>query len=50
VADVTAALADGALSVGAECCLPLHHFRLEETAEAHAAVEAGAVGKVLVQL
>lgn len=50
VADVTAALADGALSVGAESGLPLHRFALEETAEAHAAVEAGAVGKVLVQV
>jgi NADPH2:quinone reductase len=47
---MTAALADGALSVGAESGLPLHRFPLEETAEAHAAVEAGAVGKVLVQV
>jgi NADPH2:quinone reductase len=28
--------------------LPLHHFPLEETPAAHAAVETGAVGKVLV--
>jgi NADPH:quinone reductase len=48
VADVAAAVADGALPVGADASLPLHRFALEQTAEAHAAVEGGAVGKVLV--
>ena len=48
VADVTAAAADGALPVGAAAGLPLHRFLLEETADAHAAVEGGAVGKVLI--
>ena len=50
VADVTAAVADGALPVGAEAGLPVHRFSLEETAEAHAAVEGGAVGKVLIDV
>jgi NADPH2:quinone reductase len=50
VGDVTAAAADGALPVGADAGLPLHRFPLERTAEAHAAVEASAVGKVLVDV
>lgn len=50
VADVTAAVADGALPVGAEAGLPVHRFSLEETAEAHASVEGGAVGKVLIDV
>lgn len=48
--DVTAAVAAGALRVGREAGVPLHHYRLEETAVAHDAVEAGAVGKVLIDL
>ena len=50
VADVSAALAAGALSVGEEEGLPLHRFPLERTADAHAAVESGTVGKVLIDL
>jgi NADPH2:quinone reductase len=50
VADVSAALADGALRVGEEAGLPLHRYPLEETADAHSAVEAGAVGKVLIDV
>jgi len=50
VEDVAAAVADGALPVGEEAGLPLHRFPLEETAAAHAAVEGGAVGKVLVDV
>ncbi|MEI7057041.1 NADPH:quinone reductase [Nocardioides sp. CCNWLW239] len=48
--DVTAAVAAGALRVGQEGGVPLHHYPLEETAAAHDAVEAGAVGKVLIDL
>lgn len=48
--DVTAAVAAGALRVGPEGGVPLHHYPLEETATAHDAVEAGAVGKVLIDL
>lgn len=48
--DVNAAVADGAYGVGDEHGLPLHHYPLERTAEAHAAVEDGAVGKVLISL
>jgi NADPH2:quinone reductase len=36
--------------VGESAGLPLHRFPLERTADAHAAVEAGAVGKVLIDL
>jgi NADPH2:quinone reductase len=50
VADVAAALAEDALPVGEEAGLPLHRFPLERTADAHAAVEGGAVGKVLIDL
>ena len=50
VEDVAAAVLDRAVRVGAEAGVPLHHFPLERTAEAHAAVEAGAVGKVLVDV
>ncbi|MEU0265312.1 NADPH:quinone reductase [Nocardioides sp. NPDC006303] len=48
--DVAAAVAAGALRVGPEGGVPLHHYPLEETAAAHDAVEAGAVGKVLIDL
>ena len=50
VADVSAALAVGALPVGEEAGLPLHRFPLERAGDAHAAVEAGAIGKVLVDV
>jgi NADPH2:quinone reductase len=50
VADVSAAAADGALPVGEDAGLPLHRFPLERTAEAHDAVERGAVGKVLIDV
>jgi NADPH:quinone reductase len=47
-ADINRAIEDGAYKVGEEAGLPLHRFTLEDTSAAHAAVEAGAVGKVLV--
>lgn len=50
VEDVAAAVEAGALRVGPEAGLPLHHFSLAQTAEAQDAVEAGAVGKVLVDV
>ena len=50
VADVAEAVRDGALPVGADAGLPLHRFPLDQTAAAHAAVEAGAVGKVLIDV
>jgi NADPH2:quinone reductase len=50
VAAVAAAVADGALPVGAGAGLPLTRFPLSETAAAHAAVEAGTVGKVLIDV
>lgn len=39
-----------ALDAGALSTPPLHRFPLEQVAEAHAAVEGGAVGKVLVEI
>jgi NADPH2:quinone reductase len=50
VLDVSAAVSDGALPVGEEAGLPLHRFSLADTAAAHAAVEGGAVGKVLIDV
>lgn len=47
---VAAAAADGALKVGAERGLPITRFPLERTADAHDAVENGAVGKVLIDV
>jgi NADPH2:quinone reductase len=48
--DITLALADGALPVGEDAGLPLHRFPLEHTADAHQAVQDGAVGKVLIDV
>lgn len=48
--DLGLALADGALPVGEHAGLPLTRFPLERTAEAHDAVEAGTIGKVLVDV
>jgi NADPH2:quinone reductase len=50
IADVSAAAAGGVLAVGADAGLPLHRFPLEQTAAAHAAVEGGVVGKVLIDV
>jgi NADPH2:quinone reductase len=50
VEDVRAALAAGALRVGEDAGVPLHHYALEDTAAAHDAVEGGAVGKVLLDV
>jgi NADPH:quinone reductase len=47
-ADINQAIQDGAFRVGEQAGLPLHRYRLEDTAAAHAAVESGAVGKVLI--
>ena len=41
---------DGAVRVGEAVGLPLHHYPLEQAADAHAAVEDGAVGKVIVDV
>ncbi|MDN3310616.1 NADPH:quinone reductase [Microbacterium oryzae] len=48
--DITAALQDGALPVGEGAGLPLTWFPLAETARAHDAVQAGTVGKVLIDV
>ena len=48
--DITLALVDGALPVGEDAGLPLHRFPLANTADAHQAVQDGAVGKVLIDV
>jgi NADPH2:quinone reductase len=48
--DIGRALVDGALPVGEDAGLPITRFPLERTAEAHDAVEAGTVGKVLIDV
>jgi NADPH2:quinone reductase len=48
--DVSAAAAAGVFAVGEAAGLPLHRFPLERTDAAHAAVEAGVVGKVLIDV
>jgi len=50
VEDVNAAVLDGAVRVGREAGLPLHVFPLEQTAQAHQAVQDGIVGKVLIDV
>ncbi len=50
IASVRAAVEDGALQVGENAGVPLHLFALEDTAAAHAAVENGVVGKVLIDI
>jgi NADPH:quinone reductase len=47
-ADINHAIEDCAFRVGEEAGLPLHRFNLEDAPAAHAAVERGAVGKVLI--
>jgi NADPH2:quinone reductase len=49
-ADINAAIRDGALTIGEDVGLPVHRFPLAATADAHRAVEAGAVGKVLIDV
>jgi NADPH2:quinone reductase len=48
--DITAAVGAGALDIGEEHGLPVHHFTLERAAEAHQAVEDAVVGKVLIDV
>jgi NADPH:quinone reductase len=50
VEDITLALGNGALPVGENAGLPLHRFPLANTAQAHQAVQDGAVGKVLIDV
>ncbi|NEA35756.1 NADPH:quinone reductase [Streptomyces sp. SID13031] len=48
--DINVAIAAGALPVGEETGLPLLRFPLDQTANAHQAVESGATGKVLITI
>ncbi|WP_332262363.1 NADPH:quinone reductase [Streptacidiphilus rugosus] len=50
VAAITEAVAAGALRAGEDAGLPWHRFPLSHTADAHDAVQSGAVGKVLIEL
>jgi NADPH2:quinone reductase len=47
---LTTALKGGAIAVGEGAGLPLHHYPLERAADAHAAVESGVIGKVLIDV
>jgi NADPH2:quinone reductase len=48
--DIATAVHDRVVRVGADAGLPLHHFGLADAAKAHAAVEGGAIGKVLIDV
>jgi NADPH:quinone reductase len=48
--DINRAIGEGALNVGEQSGLPLHHFALDDTAAAHQAVESQATGKVLIRI
>lgn len=50
VEDVGAAVLDGAVAVGDDAGLPLHHFALDQAGEAHRAVEESVVGKVVIDV
>ena len=50
VEDIGTAVASGAIRVGQDAGLPLHHYPLEQTGDAHSAVEGGAIGKVLIDV
>ena len=47
-ADINQAIEEGAYRVGEHAGLPLHRYPLEDASAAHAAVENGVVGKVLM--
>ena len=38
------------MPVGEDIGLPLHHYPLDRAADAHAAVESGVIGKVLIDV
>lgn len=50
VEDISAAVLDGAVRVGPDAGLPVHHYPLAQAADAHAAVQSGATGKVLIDV
>ncbi|KAA0085601.1 NADPH:quinone reductase [Mycolicibacterium sp. P9-64] len=48
--DITAALTERVLEVGQDAGLPITRFALAHTPQAHAAVEDGVVGKILIEV
>jgi NADPH2:quinone reductase len=50
VKDISAAVAAGAVRVGSEAGLPLHHFPLERAHDAQLAVRRSTVGKVIIDV
>lgn len=47
---VSAAVLTGAVRVGEEAGLPLHHYSLAETGQAHAAVDNSVVGRAIIDV
>jgi NADPH2:quinone reductase len=47
---VAAAVRAGAIRIGQDAGLPMHHYPLEQAAQAHAAVEDSVIGKVLIDV
>jgi NADPH2:quinone reductase len=50
IEDINTAVADGAVRIGREAGLPVHSFPLADTAKAHAELETGPTGRVIVQV
>jgi NADPH2:quinone reductase len=50
VEDISSAVLDEAIAVGEGAGLPIHHFPLDQTAQAHAAVQDATIGKVLIDV
>lgn len=50
VEDIAVAVLDGAVRIGDDAGLPVHHFALERAGAAHDAVQDATVGKVLIDV
>jgi NADPH:quinone reductase len=50
IEDINTAVSDGAVRVGREAGIPVHTFSLADTAKAHAELETGPTGRVVVHI